>query len=87
MRRGLDQLAENNTMIDTLIKAYSPQGKTPAFTAEAAKFRKYAAAWRDRWNSVMEVFMAGGGYAAPAVPFPNGFPDALKAEIAAARAL
>jgi len=85
MKQRLDQLAENNTAIVTLIKVYSPQAKTPVFTAEADKFRNYASAWRDRWNSVMELFMAGGNYAASEVPFPKAFPDAVQAEIAAAR--
>jgi hypothetical protein len=81
----VDQLAENNTAIVTLIKAYSPHAKTVAFTTEGDKCRNYASAWRDRWNSVMELFMAGGNYAASGVPFPKGFPDAIQAEIAAAR--
>jgi hypothetical protein len=85
MEQRLDQLAENNTAMVTLIKAYSPQAKTAAFTAEADKFRNYASAWRDRWNSVMELFMAGGGYAASDVPFPKDFPAAVDAEIAAAK--
>jgi len=85
MKQRLDQLAENNTAIVTLIKAYSPHAKTLAFTTEADKFRNYAAAWRDRWNSVMELFMAGGNYAASEVPFPGGFSDAVQAEIVAAR--
>jgi hypothetical protein len=83
MKQRLDRLAENNTAIVTLIKAYSPQGKTQAFTSEADKFRNYASAWRDRWNSVMELFMAGGNYPASGVPFPNGFPEAVQAEISA----
>lgn len=85
MKQRLDQLAENNTAIVTLIKAYSPHAKTAAFITEADKFRNYASAWRDRWNSVMELFMAGGNFAASEVPFPKGFPDAMQAEIAAAR--
>jgi hypothetical protein len=85
MKQRLDQLAENDTAIVTLIKVYSPHAKTAAFTTEADKFRNYASAWRDRWNSVMELFMAGGNYAASEVPFPKGFPDAVQAEIAAAR--
>ena len=85
MKQRLDQLAENNTAIVTLIKAYSPHAKTPAFTAEADKFRNYASAWRDRWNSVMELFMAGGNYAASGVPFPKDFPAAVEAEIAAGK--
>jgi hypothetical protein len=83
-KQRLDALAENNTAIVTLIKAYSAQAKTPAFTREADKFRNYASAWRDRWNSVMELFMAGGNYPVSEIPFPSGFPDAVQAEIAAA---
>lgn len=85
MKQRLDQLAETNTAIVTLIKVYAPQARTPAFSTEADKFRNYAIAWRDRWNSVMELFMAGGNYPAAGVPFPNGFPGAVQAEIVAAR--
>jgi hypothetical protein len=85
MKQRLDQLADNNTAIVTLIKAYAPRAKTAAFTTEADKFRNYASAWRDRWNSVMELFMAGGNYAASGVPFPKDFPAAVDAEIAAAK--
>jgi phosphomevalonate kinase len=85
MKQRLDQLAENNTAIVTLIKAYGRHAKTAAFTAEADKFRNYGSAWRDRWNSVMELFMAGGNYAASEVPFPIGFAPAVQAEIAAAK--
>lgn len=59
--------------------------KTAAFAAEGDRFRNYASAWRDRWNSVMELFMAGGNYAAAGTPFPNGFPEAVQAEITAAK--
>jgi hypothetical protein len=81
----LDTLAENNTAIVTLIKAYSPHAKTPAFTVEGDKFRNYASAWRDRWNSVMELFMAGGNYAASGIPFPKDFAATVDAEILAAK--
>jgi hypothetical protein len=82
MRQKLEELADNNTAIVTLTKAYAPQAKTPDFTSEEARFGSYAAAWRDRWNSVMELFMAGGSYAAPGAPFPQGFADAVQAELA-----
>jgi hypothetical protein len=85
MKQRLDQLAGNNTAIVTLIKAYAPQARMPGFTLEGDKFRNYASAWRDRWNSVMELFMAGGNYAVSGVPFPAGFTTAVDAEIAAAR--
>jgi hypothetical protein len=48
MKQKLDTLAENNTSIVTLIKAYAPHAKTTAFTTEADKFRNDASAWRDR---------------------------------------
>lgn len=85
MKQKLDQIAENNTAIVTLIKAYAPQAKTAAFVSEGDKFRNYASAWRDRWNSVMEIFMAGGNYAVAGVLFPVGFSAAVEAEIAAVR--
>jgi hypothetical protein len=84
MKQRLDALAENNAAIVTLIKAYAPRAKTALFTANSEKFRNYASAWRDRWNSVMELFMAGGNYAVTEVALPNEFEQALQAEIAAA---
>jgi hypothetical protein len=83
MKQRLDQLAENNSAIVALVDAYSPHAKTGAFSAEAQKFRRYAIAWRDRWNSVMELFMAGGNYPAAEVPFPESFASAVQAEIEA----
>jgi hypothetical protein len=85
MKERLDRLAENNSAIIALVNAYSPHAKTSAFSTEAGKFQHYAIAWRDRWNSVMELFMAGGNYPASEVPFPAGFPTAVEVEIAAAK--
>src|SRR5450631_3329157 len=85
MKQRLDQLAENNTAIVTLIKAYAPHAKTVNFVAEADKFRNYTSAWRDRWNSVMELFMAGGNYPTSGVEFPKEFPHAVDSEILAAK--
>jgi hypothetical protein len=80
MKQRLDRLAENNSAIVALINVYSVHAKTAAFSAEADKFRRYAIAWRDRWNSVMELFMAGGNYPVAEVPFPEGFSGAVQAE-------
>jgi hypothetical protein len=85
MKQRLDTLAENNTAIVTLIKAYVSHAKSPSFGTEADKFQNYSSAWRDRWNSVMELFMAGGNYPASGVPFPAGFAAAVDAELAAAK--
>jgi hypothetical protein len=85
MKQRLDTLAENNTSIVTLIKAYAPHAKTQAFNIEADRFRNYASAWRDRWNSVMEIFMAGGNYPASGVSFPTDFPSVVDKEIVEAK--
>lgn len=82
MKQRLDELAENNTAIVTLIEVDSIHAMTSGFVAGGDKFRKYASAWSERWNSVMEVFMGGGNYAASGVPFPNEFAAAVDAEIA-----
>jgi hypothetical protein len=85
MMQRLDRLAENNSAIVTLINVYTPRAKTAAFAAEADKFRRYAIAWRDRWNSVMELFMAGGNYAVAEVPFPQEFIGAVQTEMESAK--
>jgi hypothetical protein len=59
--------------------------KSDAFRSQGNRFEEYASAWRDRWNSVMEIFMAGGNYPVAEIPFPAGFPAATDAEIAAMR--
>ena len=85
MKQQLDRLAENNSEILALINVYAPRAKTAALSAEADKFRRYAIAWRDRWNSVMEIFMAGGNYPVAEIPFPMDFSIVVEAEIAAAK--
>jgi hypothetical protein len=84
-KQKLDRLAENNSAILALINVYSPHAKSAAFNAEAERFKRYAIAWRDRWNSVMELFMAGGNYPVAEVPFQKEFLSAVEAEIAATK--
>jgi hypothetical protein len=76
----LDTLAVNNSATLALVNVYSARAKTAAFTIKAEKFRYYAIAWRDRWNSVMELFMAGGNYPTAEVPFPKEFLSAVRTE-------
>jgi hypothetical protein len=83
MKQRLDQLAENNTALVTLMAVYAPHARTAGFTPGANKFRNYAVAWRDRWNSVMELFMAGGNYPAAGPAFPKEIVAAVQTEIAA----
>jgi hypothetical protein len=85
MKQRLDSLAENNSEILALLTAYGPQSKTAGFTSATNKFRSYAIAWRDRWNSVIDLFMAGGNYPTSGMPFPVEFPAAVNSEIENAR--
>jgi hypothetical protein len=85
MKQRLDVLAENNTAIATLVTAYLPSAKTQEFVTQANMFKSYAAAWRDRWNSSTELFMAGGNYPAASPVFPADFRAAVQAERVATR--
>jgi hypothetical protein len=85
MKQRLDILAENNTAIATLLTAYFPSAKTQGFITEANKFKAYADAWRDRWNSSTELYMAGGNYPDTSPTFPKEFAAAVQGEIAAAQ--
>ena len=80
MKMRLNALADNTASLRTLVDLYEPQAKTSEFKAQAIKLRAYAIAWTDRWNSVMDLFMAGGAYPATELPFPDQFEAALKAE-------
>jgi hypothetical protein len=83
MKQRLDTLAENNAAAVALVKAYLPQAKMPGFVEQAEKFQNYAVTWRDRWNSVFEIFMAGGNLPVEGPEFPNRFLPAIQAELAA----
>jgi hypothetical protein len=83
MKQRLDRLAENNTAIVTIFNVYSAHAVLTEVSVEGGKFSKYAIAWRDRWSSVMELFMVGGSFPASETPFPVGFGAAIDAEIAA----
>lgn len=85
MKKRLEQLADNQLAIVTLLTAYAPQARTPGLAAAADKFRKDAALWRERWNTTMELFMAGGNMLETEIPLPAGLLDAVKVEQTAAR--
>ena len=81
MRQRIDTLANNNTMILAYLSKYAPHARTPAFKVAADQFRDYAISFRDRWQSVFEIFMAGGNLPVTGPGFPVGFRDRVMAEI------
>jgi hypothetical protein len=81
----IDDLMNTNTTILALLAKYSPYVQTATFRASAERFREYALAARDRWQSLLEIFMAGGSLPASAPPFPVEFPEALQVEMRSVR--
>jgi hypothetical protein len=80
MKQRIDRLVNNNTAILALLAKYSTHARTPEFKASAERFRDYAISLRDRWQSVPEVFMAGGNLPTAGPLFPENLPQAIKAE-------
>ena len=73
----IDPLVNNNTAIVALVTRFADHGGSPDFRAAAHQYTDYATALRDRWQSVFELFMAGGN-------LPSGLPqgaDALRKAI------
>jgi len=83
MRQRIDRIMNNNTAILALLAKYSTHARTAAFRASAEQFRVYAISLRDRWQSVPEIFMAGGNLAAAAPPYPSEFERAVASELRA----
>lgn len=80
MKQRIDRINNNNTAILALLAKYSTHANTPAFRASAERFRDYAISLRDRWQSVPEIFMAGGNLPVATPEFPAGFPQAVASE-------
>jgi len=85
MRHKLEAIANGNRSILTLLEIYEPYAHTEEFKREASAFRAYAPAWNDRWDSLMEYFMAGGNLPASDVQLPTKFASAVQAELDAVK--
>lgn len=81
MKQQIDRLVNNNTVIVALLSRYAPHARTPAFSAAADQYRDYAIAFRDRWQSLFEIFMAGGNLPQSEPVFPVGIEEAVAQEL------
>jgi hypothetical protein len=79
-KQRIDRVNNNNTAILALLAKYSTHARTPAFKASAERFRDYGISLRDRWQSVFEIFMAGGNLPAAAPPIPADFSRVIATE-------
>jgi hypothetical protein len=80
MKQRVDRINNNNTAILALLSKYSSHAQTPAFKASVERFRDYAISLRDRWQSVPEIFMAGGNLPVAGPQSPADFPQAVAVE-------
>jgi hypothetical protein len=85
MKQRIDRMNNNNTAILALLAKYSTHAKAPAFKASVERFRDYAISLRDRWQSVPEIFMAGGNLPIGAQILPPGFARIVDSEREASR--
>jgi hypothetical protein len=85
MRQRIERIVNNNTAILALLAKYSTHARMPEFKASTERFRDYAISQRDRWQSVPEIFMAGGNLPTAGPALPAEFSDAVAAESVAAR--
>jgi len=83
-KQKLDVLERTNTELMTLIDLYLPHARTADFATQARAFRLCAAAWNDRWNTLMEYYMAGGNLPSSEIACPPEFAAAVAVELAAA---
>ncbi len=83
LKSSVDQLVTNNLTIETLLSRYTAHAQTAQFRVAAAQYADYTGVLRDRWQSVFEIFMAGGNLPAhnPVMPLELG--AAIEREIAA----
>jgi len=81
MKQRIDMLVNNNTMVLAYVSKHATHARTAAFKTAADKFRDYAISFRDRWQSVFEIFMVGGNLPAAGPSFPAEFSDAVSAEL------
>jgi hypothetical protein len=81
MRQRLDQLAKNTIALETLLDLSASRSNSPAFKSQVNRFDAYASAWMDRWNSMSEIFMAGGALPAAEIPFPDTLAAAIRDEL------
>lgn len=80
MKQRIDRINNNDTAILALLAKYSTHARTPAFKASAERFRDYAISLRDRWQSVPEIFMAGGNLPISGPMLPADLSQAISAE-------
>lgn len=85
MKQQLDSQAAQIATLNTLVDLHAAAARTDAFRQNVPAFRAYAVSWQDRWNALLETFMAGGNYPVSEFAYPDGWAAAVATELAATR--
>jgi hypothetical protein len=79
-KQRIDTISNNNATVVALLGRYAAHARSPEFRVAAAKFVEYAIRFRDRWQSVFEIFMAGGDLPPSGPQTPPEFASAVTTE-------
>ena len=82
LKRQIDSLIDSNAVLTSLTNRHLVGDASPALRLTATQFSDYANTMRDRWQTVFEVFMAGGNLPAANPAPPPAFEEAVRAELA-----
>lgn len=77
VKQQIDQLVNNNTAIVALLTRYTEHEGNASFRVASHEYTDYATTLRDRWQSLFEIFMAGGNLATGGLQAPGGLAKAL----------
>ena len=81
LKQAIDRWMNNNTAIVTLLDRYTAHNGSASFRVAATQYSEYATTIRDRWQSVFEIFMAGGNLPAASAPPPVDFSASVRSEL------
>ncbi|MBS0394492.1 MAG: hypothetical protein JSR54_07675 [Proteobacteria bacterium] len=81
LRQQIDRLVDNNTALVTLLSKYLPRARHASFQRAANQYAEYAASFRDRWQSLFELFMGGGNLPTQAPQPPADIEAAIRQEL------
>lgn len=82
MKQKIDRLVNNDTTIVALLSNYLPLSQRAELRVAGAQFADYASGFRDRWQSLFEIFMAGGNLPARDPEPPANLQHLVQDEIA-----
>jgi len=79
-KQRLNSIAENLQQISGLLQVYKPQRSADEFEKARGDFEKFSAAWTDREQSILGLYLLGGELPREPLSFPISFRAMLASE-------